>query len=132
MLDMKDFDSWNINKKKINNLDYSDLYFNERDIFWCHMGINVGQEQDGKGVNFLRPVLIFKKFNNKLSWVIPLSNQVRTGSFFFPLLCESNTFRTAILVQLKVVDTKRLIEKIDSISLLELSFVKKKITGFIQ
>jgi mRNA interferase MazF len=128
----KDFDTWNNQKKLVNDFDSSSIYFKEREIWWCHFGANVGQEQDGKGGRFMRPVLIFKKFARNLCWVIPLSTKARSGSFFFPLLAESNTIRIATLPQMKLIDTKRLIEKLDSISVMEHGFVKEKITAFIR
>ena len=60
--------------------------------------------------------------------MVPLSSQVAKGNFFFPLLAESNTIRTAILPQLRMIDSKRLIKKIDVISLAEYEFIKEKIT----
>lgn len=52
------------------------------------------------------------------------------GGVIFPLLAESNIIRIAILPQMKLIDTKRLIEKLDSISEMEHGFVKEKITAF--
>jgi len=49
----KDFNFWNDQKKLTNDLDPSNIYFKEREIWWCHLGANVGQEQDGKGVRFV-------------------------------------------------------------------------------
>ena len=39
----KDFDSWNKEKKEINSHDELVL-FHEREIWWCSIGINVGDE----------------------------------------------------------------------------------------
>ena len=128
----KDFDIWNDLKKGINSSDATGIYFNEGEIWWCHIGINIGLEQNGKGKNFSRPVLIFKKFNRCICWVLPLSQKFRSGSFFFPLLSESNTIRMAILPQMKLIDAKRLIKKIDSISRQESRFVTEKIIAFIR
>ena len=36
--------------------------FKEGEIWWCSIGLNVGDEEYGKGPFFQRPVLIFKKF----------------------------------------------------------------------
>lgn len=36
--------------------------FNEGEIWWCSIGMNIGVEIYGKGGRFTRPVLIFKKF----------------------------------------------------------------------
>lgn len=127
----KDFDLWN-HKKKIIDCSAGEIYYNEREIWWCYLGANVGMEQDGKGNYFMRPVLIYKKFSRNLCWVIPLSTKVLRGNFFFPLLSRSNIFRTAIISQLKSIDIKRLIEKIDSISVMEYEFIKEKTTDFMQ
>ena len=128
----KDFDAWNKIKKSLDARNNSAVYFHDRDIWWCHFGINVGQEQNGKGERFIRPALVIKKFTNNLCWVIPLSTKVRTGSFFFPLLTESNTIHTALLLQMRLVDTKRFLEKFDSISEMEKKFINEKITAFIR
>lgn len=128
----KNFAKWNGIKEKVDTLDVNNFYFKEQDIWWSYYGANVGSEQDGKGREFLRPVLIFKKFSKTTCWVIPLSLKVRNGTYYFPLLSKSNTFRIAILTQMKMVDAKRLIKKIDSISMQEFNFVKEKITALIQ
>ena len=72
---MKDFDSWNEEKKSLENVGHDILAFHEREIWWCSIGINLGDEQDGKNELFERPVLILKKFNNKVAWVLPMSTK---------------------------------------------------------
>ncbi len=32
-------------------------------MIWCSIGINVGDEEDGKNELYERPVLVIKKFN---------------------------------------------------------------------
>jgi len=45
----KDFDRWNKVKKAVNATDEDNrLYFHEGDIWWVHLGVNVGYEIDGK------------------------------------------------------------------------------------
>lgn len=39
----------------------SAVKFNEREVWWCAIGVNVGYEIDGKGKDFARPVLVLKK-----------------------------------------------------------------------
>ena len=60
----KDFDSWAEVKKKIHEKGFNS-YFKERDVWWCRLGVNIGDEEDGKGNSFLRPVLVIKKFNRR-------------------------------------------------------------------
>jgi mRNA interferase MazF len=104
----------------------------ETGIWWCYLGANIGNEQDGKGAEFMRPVLIYKKLSRSLCLAMPLSTKVASGSFFFPLLSRSNIIRTAILPQMKPLDVKRLIKKIDKISPEEYVFIKERVTAFIQ
>ncbi len=128
----KDFNKWNTIKQKIDSLDATNHYFKEREIWWCYCGNNIGMEQDGKGDLFLRPILIFKKFNRRLCWVLPLTTKISKGDFFFPLLSESNVIRICIIPQMRMIDIKRLRDKIDSISKYEHKLLKEKITDFIR
>ena len=69
----KDFDGWNTRKKSINERDTKDVYFYEREIWWCSLGANVGFEQDGTDEFFERPVVIIKKYNPQIFLAVPLS-----------------------------------------------------------
>ena len=128
----KEFDIWNTKKKGVHSTDSSCLYFYEREIWWCNLGANIGIEQDGKGAEFLRPVLIYKKFTRSLFLGIPLSTKISRGNFFFPLLAKSNTIRMAVLAQIRSLDSKRLTKKVDMVSLEEHQFVKENITALIR
>ena len=57
---MKDFDSWNRIKKKTHGSSRV-KYPKEGSVWWCKLGLNIGDEEDGKGDYFERPVLILKK-----------------------------------------------------------------------
>lgn len=124
--------NWHRIKSKINDLDSSNFYFKERDIWWCHYGANVGFEQNGKNKLFLRPILILKKLSRHTCIVIPLSTQIKSGNYYFLLLSEANIIRTATLSQIKMIDARRLRNKIDSISKLEFSFIKEKVIDLIR
>ncbi len=56
----KDFEAWHKKKVGIHKKPKT-VFFHEREIWWCALGANVGNEQDGKGALFTRPVLILKK-----------------------------------------------------------------------
>src|SRR5437667_236634 len=58
----KDFDRWNKTKKKL-NAEVEPLYFREGEIWWVHLGVNIGYEIDGKRENFARPVIVLRKYN---------------------------------------------------------------------
>ena len=101
----KDFEKWHFEKGKINQSDIRSL-FNERELWSCAIGANVGSEQDGKGALFLRPVLIFKKFNDEIFWGIPLTHSPKRDKYYFSL--RENVHSVAILSQIRLLDAKRL------------------------
>ena len=57
------YNIWNEVKKEVSCINKK-ILFEERDIVFLKMGKNIGFEEDGKGKEFLRPVLIVKKFNS--------------------------------------------------------------------
>ena len=59
--------------------------FNEGDIWWCSVGINIGSEIFGKGKNFSRPVIVFKKIGKDSFLGIPLTKQLKDGSWYVPM-----------------------------------------------
>lgn len=111
---MKKFDEWNEVKKQVDTRS-NIIQFKEREVYWASVGENVGFEQNGKGVDFARPVLVIKKLNKNLFFGVPLSTQSRTGNFFFEFELLPNQKSTALLVQAKVYDAKRLAKKIGMI-----------------
>ena len=108
---MKDFNTWNSKKILINDKRNSP-FFHQREIWFCSLGLNVGFEQDGKGNDFQRPVVIIKKFNNEVFWAIPLSKTKRRGKYYFDFPFDSNTTSVAILSQIRLIDARRLSRKI--------------------
>lgn len=60
----KNFNKWNELKIKLENSD-TNIFFNEWQIWWITMWLNLKQETCGKWENFRRPVLILKKLSSK-------------------------------------------------------------------
>lgn len=118
----KNFSEWNNIKQDLHKSQKS-IIFKERDIIWTSVGVNIGYEQDGKGEIFSRPVLIVKKFSHNLFFGVPLSTQIKQGSFFFEFQLN-NKPSNALLVQGRIYDAKRLENKIGMIS--KDDFVKLK------
>ena len=55
------FNQWNDVKKRTQEKTVT-AYFREREIYWANLGKNIGYEQNGKGEDFMRPILIFRKY----------------------------------------------------------------------
>ena len=105
---MKDFDSWNQLKKKIDEKDtLLDKFPKEGEVWMADVGLNIGYEQNGSGDNFSRPMLIVKKFNNHMFWAVPLSTKQKSLDFYFNYIDLNGEKASAILAQMKLVSVKR-------------------------
>ena len=108
----KDFDSWNEQKKRTHkNEEYLPLYY-EREIRWCRLGTNIGFEEDGTGKEFSRPVLILKGFSRHVCLVIPLTTSIKKNRYHFSLGNVGGKKASAIISQLRLIDTRRLDQQI--------------------
>lgn len=107
----KKFNLWNTLKQETN--ERPDVPgFKIREIWFIRMGKNVGFEEDGKGDEFLRPILIIRKFNNRLFWGIPLTSRQKEGPYYCDIGEINGIKNTAILSQLRLYDGNRLVIKI--------------------
>lgn len=127
---MKDFDNWSKEKKKIesNSLGRN---FSEREVWFIKMGLNVGYEQDGKGAEYLRPVVVLKKFNKKVFLGVPLT-KTKKDLPFYHMFEFKNKKSTAILSQIRLFDTKRLKFRYGKVSQHDFKDIKTKLTELIQ
>lgn len=112
----KDFQNWHQRKTAIEHKAEPRVFFHEREVWWCSIGLNIGFEQDGRGERFSRPVLVFKKFNKEVFWALPLSTKIKTGKFYAPVHLGDGMARVAIISQIRLIDAKRLIVKVGSIA----------------
>ena len=119
----KDFDTWNNQKKELDQ-SKGDIFFKEREIWWVGLGLNIGYEQDGKGSQFGRPVLILKKFNQYIALAIPLTTVKKDNKYYVECISDDEGFRMAIISQVRLIDVKRLLRKITMVH--EKSFQKIK------
>lgn len=107
----KEFTKWNEKKIRVNDIERVP-FFHEREIWFSFVGANIGYEQDGRGDDFQRPVVIIKKFNNEICWIVPLSKTKRRGKYYFSFSFDPDIESVAILSQLKLIDAHRLSRKI--------------------
>jgi mRNA interferase MazF len=129
---LEKFDEWNEEKKKIHKKDIHEVYINPRDIWYVKMGINIGNETNGKG-EFVRPVLILKRVGN-LVFVAPLTTKGKESNFYHILSTVkyldtqyARNISRVELSQCKMMDKKRFLDKIGSIDSTELWDIKKKL-----
>ncbi len=125
----KDYLKWTKIKKVVHN-EKPRVFFKVREVWFCHLGENVGFEQDGRGEQFLRPIIVLKKFNKELFWGIPLTKNQKIGKYYHNFNLNGN-ISTAILSQFRLIDAKRLKYKIGDISDAVLLEIKTKIRQFL-
>lgn len=121
---MNQYDKWNEVKKNLSTNE-NIKSFKNRDIFWTHVGQNLGYETFGKGDEFLRPVLIFKKFSRNTFLGIPLTTSTKNDIFHFKFIIDNNNkINYASLSQIKIFDVKRLHDKLDKMSVEDFNKMK--------
>jgi len=121
---MKNFDEWNKLKKLLDKRNI--IYCHEKEIWWCSLGLNIGYEEDGKNVNFERPVLVLKKFNKDILWILPTTSRIKTNRFYYKVYFKGK-YSSIILSQIRVVSSKRLLRRIARIEKEEFRKIKKSI-----
>ena len=121
----KNFLKWNKIKQNINNKKPGKL-FKEREIWWCSFGLNIGDEQDGKNINFERPALIIKKFNRNIFWAIPLTTKKKNNKYYSPIIYKDRQ-DFLILSQIRLISSKRLLRKVAKLPQNKFKNIKEKV-----
>jgi mRNA interferase MazF len=109
----KDFDKWNEFQKSIDaKIEENRLFFAEGDIWWVHLGLNIGFESNGKDDEFIRPVIILKKHNKYTFLALPLTTASKTNKYKMSVGVVDGKKAFANLSQIRNLDSKRLINKV--------------------
>ena len=127
---IKDFDSWNTRKKAIHNSGENKFY-HPRDIWWCSLGANVGFEQDGTGVIKTRPVVIISGFSKNVCLIIPLTTSQKDNRYYLKIGKIKNKEASAIVSQIRLIDTKRLVKKMEVINKNKFEEIRKAVRDLI-
>lgn len=126
----KDFDNWNIVKQSLEqqgNLPG----FKEREIWWLSVGINLGHETSGKNEFFERPVLIVRKFNNRLFWAVPLSTKSKNTPHYHAFSFKGRD-QYAMLTQLRLYDSNRMIDRMGQLSRGQFNLIKQSLKEYLR
>jgi mRNA-degrading endonuclease toxin of MazEF toxin-antitoxin module len=106
-------------------------HFKERDVVFIHIGENIGCEQNGKGEDFLRPVLVYKKFSAQSFFGIPLTTSQKKSDFHASFSLKGK-ISTAILSQMRLFDSKRIAYYFGRVSNQNYQNVQKKLIELLQ
>jgi len=108
------------------------VFFHEREVWFAALGSNIGFEQDGKNRKYLRPVIIIKKFNSEVCWVVPTTKKDKKGKYYFNFSYKERQYTTAILSQMRLIDSKRFIYNIGMMKEIDFLEIKKRLSSFLK
>lgn len=121
---ISDFKNWFKLKALLWKTNFDQIYFKQNDIWWCSLGMNLGEEIFGKGKKFTRPVLVFKKFTSNSFLGLPLTSKNKSGSWYTKITLQGKN-NWVILNQARILDKKRLVDKMCTLDDQDLKRVKK-------
>lgn len=118
----EEYNNWNNIKKEIAK-DTISVGFKNRDIFYMNMGKNI-----------VRPVVVVKGFNKNMFFGIPLSTKIKEGKFYYRFSFykkDKEVENIALLSQMRLFSTKRLLNKIGMMNIDDFKNMKNKFKELI-
>lgn len=125
----KEFDAWNTKKQGLDKTK-RELLFKEGEIWWCAIGKNIGEEVYGKGEEFRRPVVIFRKLTSNSCLAIPTTTKPRNGSWYHHLKVADKD-RWVMMNQMRFISANRLWVRESSLSASEFNELKKSVAKLL-
>lgn len=130
----KRYDEWN-ETKKITESRERKVGIKPRELFWVKIGQNIGSEEYGKGENFTRPVIIIRKLTHDLFLGVPTTTTAKHDDYFhtFEYNYESKGMvkSSAMILQVKVFSTKRLMNRIGIVDKENFKMIQEKIKKLV-
>ncbi len=120
---LKKFLEWISMKEKLHERKSKPPFFKEGEMWWCHIGENIGSEVDGKGDFFTRPIVIYKKLGSETLLAIPTSTKSKEGSWYIHFK-HKGVEEIALLSQIRVISYKRLKERIGTLDDIDYQKIK--------
>jgi mRNA-degrading endonuclease toxin of MazEF toxin-antitoxin module len=124
---------WTKVKCLIHKEKTTEVFFGEREIWWAHIGQNVGTELNGKNDLFDRPVLIIKKFNQHMLWILPMTTTDKDNKYYVPTSFEAGQKQSkVVLSQIRTISSLRLIKKQRTLPEAEFKTVRAKLIELLK
>lgn len=123
---IKDFDNWNKLKQTLERR--APVFCNERELWWCSIGANIGTETSGKNELLERPVLVLQVFNKHSIRVAPLTSKIKNDRFHTKLEYHG-VQGWVILSHSRTISAKRLQRKLYKINMFQHEWVMRRLDG---
>ena len=95
------------------------------------MGVNVGYEQDGTGTEHGRPVVVLRGFSRQVCLVVPLSRSQKDNKYYVNAGTVDGKAASAIISQIRLVDTKRFVNRIGIMDIERFDAIRKAVRGLL-
>lgn len=131
---MDKFDKWNEAKKRTES-SIRRVGIKPRELFWVKIGQNIGSEEYGKGADFTRPVIIIRKLTHDLFLGVPTTTSTKNNDYFhsfeFNNKSKGKVTTTAMILQVKVFSTKRLMNRVGMVDKENFKMIQEKIKKLV-
>lgn len=125
----KDFTGWHRLKAEL-HAEHNAPTFQQREVWWCCVGVNIGDEVDGKSECYHRPVLIVRKFNRKIFLGVPLTTQIKQTPHYHRIQFKGRG-QCVMLSQLRLWEGKRLTDKMGKLPQDQFDRIRKALRKMI-
>lgn len=88
------------------------------------MGLNIGCEVYGKGIEYTRPVLIINSDGSENCICMPLSSKVKSSKYSCVIKTSDDKLHTVLVFQIRSIDKRRLKNKAYNLNLVEYQKIK--------
>jgi mRNA interferase MazF len=116
---MQKYDNWN-KVKKYTQQNKRKLGIKPREIFWAKIGQNLGDEEYGKGKDFVRPLIVIRQLTGDLFIGVPTTTSQKENNDYFHNISyidktNQSINSSAMILQQKVFSKKRILSKIGKV-----------------
>jgi mRNA-degrading endonuclease toxin of MazEF toxin-antitoxin module len=105
----KDFTEWHSLKQQLQVRKDAPI-FQQQEIWWCSVGMNIGHEADGKSKLYSRPVLVVRKFNRHIFFGVSLTSRIKENPYYHRIHFLGNE-QCVMLSQLRLWESRRLLNR---------------------
>ncbi len=127
---MKWFAEWASLKPRIHFVE-SNVFPKKREIWWVHVGQNIGVEINGKSNKFERPVLVVRVFNNDFVLIVPISSKEKEGRYYYSFTNHIGEGNVVVLSQIKSISSKRLVRRVGEMEMVNFSEIVARLKNMI-
>lgn len=126
----KTFEPWAALKPRIHHHKRPPT-FNEREIWWASVGMNIGYEVDGKNKFFDRPLLVLRKITRYSFIGIPLSTKIKEENPYYFGFEFKGRHQSALIAQIRLFDARRLNNLMGQLNDIEYEKIREEVKNLL-